>query len=531
MDLKTQALVSSNSQTVKVTDLFDISNSYKYIILNVYGTSSGSASGLLYANNKVVPYVKQYPNTLSKSIVFEYKSGEYVSSVYGKLTDVKFKTSAVTNTLNVITLGTVSSMDPSFYSDSTIGNIPILTSTILATEYSSALLTSNDVRETTVKNLIEVAKSYVGLNWDVKSPWTLIESMAAKIGTSLPISSTGHTYDAISNGKWVLEYDGNKPKGDWKTMLDPGDIVMLSSPDRITDAVAVVTGGKNETALVIDTAINSKNLTQNIVKILPEHLLSSEDVYDKTDQYHVFIYSLKNSNYTTYTPTTNTPTNTNYVTPTTPYTISGKSTDAYVTPIDDLTFGINQIFKVVIPNMFKPVSKSGIITTANNYQALSQSIIGLPSWAKYDPYTGSLTGKAPSTPTQVHLSVVGKLGSQTYTDFLDINVKKNLTVDVQDTIWKAGYNNSIKLNSGLTSPYFMSTNSKLNLSWLHINDSTGEIYGIPPASQIGQSFDVTVYQKASAQSVQSYTDSFTLSISNPINLVGSPLNSEYYNVV
>lgn len=530
MDIKSQSIVSSKSQTLKVTDIFDITKSYKYIVLNVYG-STNSSNGILYANNKVVPYVKQYPNTSSKSIIFELKNGVYVSDGYGKLTDVKFKTSAVSNALNVITLGTVSSIDPSYYSDSTISNIPTLTTKILGTEYSSAILTSSTIVDTNIKNLIDVAKSYVGLNWDVKSPWMLIESMVAKIGTSLPISSTGHTYDAISNGKWVLEYNGNKPIGDWKTMLDPGDIIMMTSPDRLTDTVAVVTGGKNESALVIDTATNSKNLTNGIVKILPEHLLSTEDVYEKTDQYHVFIYSLKNSDYVSSSVSTPISTTTNYVTPNTPYTITGTYTNAYVTPVDDLTLGINQIFKVTIPNIFKTVSKTGEITNSNNYQPLSQSIINLPKWAKYDPYTGVLSGKAPNAPTQVHLSVVGKIGSQTYTDFLDINVLKNLTVDVKDTIWKAGYNNTIQLNSGLNSPYYMSTNSKLNLSWLHLNELTGSLTGIPPASQIGQSFDVTVYQKASAQSVQSYVDSFTLSISNPINLVGSPLNSEYYNVM
>lgn len=528
MDLKTQAVVSSKSQTIKIVDLFDLTRSNKYIVLNVYGSASGATSGLLYANNKVVSYTNLYSNVLSKTIIFESINGEYVSSTYGKLTDVKFKTSASLNSLNVITLATVSSIDPSYYSDNVIGNISLLTNKITPTEYSAAILTSNGVKETTIQNLIDVAKSYVGLNWDVQKPWMLIETMAAKIGTSLPISSVGHTSDAISNGNWFLEYDGNKPFGDWKQMLDPGDIVMMTSPDRMTDTVAVVTGGKNETALVIDTAVNSKNLTKNIVKILPEHLLSSEDVYGKTDQYHVFIYSLKNSTYTPPTPTNILNTSTSYNTPSTPYVISGSYTDAYVNPINDLTFGINQTFKVTLPKIFEPVSKTGTLNTANGYQSISQAVINLPKWAKYDPYTGALTGKTPSTPTQVHLSVVGTLGKQTYTDFLDIIVSKNLTVNISDTIWTAGYNHTLQVNTGLKAPYFMSYNGKSNLSWLHINETTGEISGTPPLSQTGQSFDVTVYQKASAQSPQSYTDSFTLSISNPINLVGSPLNVDYY---
>jgi hypothetical protein len=529
MDLKTQALVSNKSQTIKVIDLFDLTNTNKYIVLNVYGYASGSTSGILYASNKVVPYAKLYSNVLSKTIIFELTNGEYVNSVHGKLTDVKFKTSATTNALNVITMGTVSSIDPSYYSDNVIGNIQTLVNKILPTEYSAAILTSPTVLETSVKNLIDVAKSYVGLSWDVQKPWALIETMAAKIGTSLPIASIGHTNDAISNGNWVLEYNGNKPFGDWKQMLDPGDIVMMTSPDRLTDTVAVVTGGKNETALVIDTAVNSKNLTKNIVKILPEHLLSSEDVYSKTDQYHVFIYTLKNSAYTSPTNTSTViNTTSNYNTPSTPYKISGSYTDAYVTPVNDLTFGINQVFKVVLPKIFTPVSKTGSITTGNSYQSISQAVINLPSWAKYDPYTGALTGKTPGAPTQAHLSVVGTLGNQKYTDFLDINVTKNLTVNISDTIWTAGYNHTLQVNTGLKTPYFMSYNGKSNLTWLHINKTTGEISGIPPLSQIGQSFDVTVYQKASAQSAQSYTDSFTLSISNPINLVGSPLNVDYY---
>jgi hypothetical protein len=526
MDLKTQSLVSSKSQTIKVVDLFDLSNATKYIVLNVYGSQSGAPSGTLLANNKAVPYTKFYPNTLSKTIIFESKNGVYTNSKHGDLSKITFKTSGTTGALNVITAATVNAIDPSYYSDNVISSINLLTNKITPVEYSSAIFTGS-VYDTSVNNLISVAKSYVGKTWDVRQPWDLVQSMAAQIGTSLPISSIGHSYDAISNGNWQLKYNGNKPFGDWKTLLNPGDVIMMTSPDLLTDTVAVVTSGSNENAKVVNVAVNSTNKTGNIVKILPEHLLSSEDVYDLATPADVFIYSLKvptsSSSIVVSKPaipnTIKPPIPTGVVsTPNTPYTVTEKYTQIAVTPKPDLTFGLNETFSVQLTNIFTPQSK---------YQTITQSISGLPSWAKYNPSTKLLTGKTPNTETTAHLSIKGAIGSAIATDFMDIIVSRNKLVDVQDTIWKAGYNNSISINKGVNEPYYFTSNSKLNLSWLHIDQKLGTMYGIPPLPQIGQSIDITVYQQASPRAPQDHVDSFYINIEQPINLIGSPLVSSF----
>jgi hypothetical protein len=518
MDIKVQSTVSSKSQTIKVVDLFDISNTTKYIVLNVYGTLSSVASGTLYANNKAVAYTKFAPNTLSKTIIFESVNGVYTSSLYGDLNKITFKSSASTGALNVITMSTVSSIDPSFYSDNVIGSIGFLTNRITPIEYSSAVFTGSGTLPASIDNLINIAKSYVGKYWDVQKPWDLIESMVAQIGTSLPISSVGHTNDAVSNGKWQLEYNGNKPFGDWKSLLSPGDIIMMTSPDLLIDTVAVVTSGTKENVKVIDTAINSTNKTGNLVKILPEHLLSSEDVYDLALPSTVFVYALNVPN----TPTTTLPkqptTLVKSSTPNTPYQVQNTYTQIYVTPKPDLTFGLNESFSVQLSNIFTPQSK---------YQTITQSLSGLPTWAKYNPYTETLSGKTPSIATTAHLAIKGTIGSASATDFMDIIVNRNKLVDIQDTIWKAGFNNIISINKGVNEPYYFTSNSKLNLSWLHIDQKLGTIYGNPPLPIIGQSIDITIYQQASARDVRDHVDSFYIDIVQPINLIGSPLVSSF----
>ena len=519
MDLKIQSLASSKSQTIKVVDLFDLSNTTKYIVLNVYGSSSGATSGTLFANNKPVAFTKFSPNTLSKTIIFEQKNGVYSSPTFGDLSNVTFKSSAKAGALNVVTMSTVNAIDPSYYSDNVIGSINFLTNKITPIEYSSAIYTGSS-SATSISNLITTAKSYVGKYWDVQQPWNLIQSMAAQIGTSLPISSIGQSYDAISNGSWQLKFNGNKPFGDWKTLLDPGDIIMMSSPDLLIDTVAVVTSGKNEKAMVIDTAINSSNKTGNLVKILPEHLLSSEDVYDLATPSNVFIYSLKNATAPASTVTTKPSTNvvSTPSTPNTPYSVSNTYTQIYVTPKPDLKFGLNETFSVQLSDVFTPQSK---------YQTITQSISGLPTWAKYNPNTKMLTGKTPNMDTTAHLSLKGTIGSAVATDFMDIIVSRNQLVDIQDTIWKAGYNNNISINKGVNEPYYFTSTSKLNLSWLHIDQTKGSMYGIPPLSIAGQSIDITVYQQANARDLPDHVDSFYISVAQPINLVGSPLVSSF----
>lgn len=489
--IKNYGMVVNTTKEIKITDIFDISKSTeKYLIINACNQESTSYGYFTYNGIKIKP--STFPNTITgSSIMYTYNNGAYYNSKYGYLNNLKFQTSAVQNNLSVLTMGVSNTFNASYATS--LDWINVYLHSLDLVEYSASITTQPDYINNT-KNIVDIAKSFVGKTWSIDNYWSLMDTIATINKTSLPLCSINPNANMVGNGDWILKYDGNNPRGDWKNLINVGDIIFLNSSDYSSGAAICVSGsGKN--AMVIDNVIGKNNvIDNNTITIMDSHLLSTEDVYRYASSDMVYIFSLKN-----FKPVTNVVTNTPVYpseTSNTPYVYNGIS----VKPVDDLKYGINQLVSYKLTNIFSMPNK-----------VVKMTIENLPSWLTYDGY--SLKGLTPKIESDTKLRITGEYDGKFVYDYMNIVVDKSISNDISSVTWVAGKNNTLSLlKSNYDKFYVVSSDNGYGLSFLNINQKTGELYGTPTNNMIGMSLHLTAYQQKVVYDPKHDIDFFTIDI-------------------
>lgn len=497
------AAVISNGSNISINSLFDVTPTTKYLYLNTYGSNRvvstvTPSSGVLLANNKAVSSTSFWGYTAT-TILFELKNNQYVSNKYGKLSDIVFQP-AKSNYLNLISLATADTVDPGLLFN--MADPGEIVTELSINQYSASILTLPGAIEKTptVSNIISTANSFIGKTWSISGGWSLINTISTMCGTSLPISSISNYNQFQGNDNWTVKYDGLTTKGDWKSMIAPGDVVFLSSDYMRQSTAAICVAGKGINAMVVDNVTTANNiLNSRDLTIAPAHLLSTEDVYDYTPNSRAFILTLKNQ----VVPVAPAPINNKYI-------IRG-AYDMTVNPVDDIKLGCNEAFTLTLKNVFK---------YGNPNTAISTTVTGLPSWVKYNPSTGLLYGTSPKIASNIEISYNFKVGTFTGSDKMKIIVDPTQLVDIKDTAWTVGTVNSLSINKQCTDTYYYTVKTPDDMSWLQIDQVNGILFGTPPSINLGHKYSITICQQHDAQSYASHVDNFTLSIINPITLTG-----------
>jgi hypothetical protein len=487
-------MVVNTSKEIKITDIFDFSKSTeKYLIINACNQESPSYGYFTYGGNKVTP--TNFPNTITgSSIMYTYNNGTYYNAKYGYLNNLKFQTSSMKNNLSVLTVGVSNTFNVSYANSLDWMNVYL--HSLDLTEYSASIATQPDYINNT-KNIVDIAKSFVGKTWSMDNYWSLMDTIATINKTSLPLCSINPNANMVGNGDWMLKYNGNKPVGDWHNLINVGDIVFLNSSNYSSGAAICVSGsGKN--AMVISNVVGKYNvIDNNTITIMDSHLLSTEDVYKYASSDMVYIFSLK-----TYKSTVNTVTPpvtkvALYPTDTvnTVYQVNGVT----VNPPEDLKFGINQLVSYKLTNIFSLPNT-----------AIKMTMVNLPSWLKYDGY--SLTGKAPLVPSDNKVTIKGEYNGNVVYDYMNIVVNKSVSLDIVEVPWVAGKNNTLSLLKYNYDKFYITDDDNLGLVWLRIDQKTGTLSGIPPVKLLGQSINVTAYQQKVSYEQKHDIDSFIIDI-------------------
>jgi len=487
-------MVVNTSKEIKITDIFDFSKSTeKYLIINVCNQESMNYGYFTYNGTKITP--TNFPNTITgSSIMYEYKNGVYYNSKYGYLNNLKFKTSDITNNLSVLTVGVSNTFNASYATS--LDWMNIFLKSLDLTEYSASIVNQPDYINNT-KNMVDIAKSFVGKTWSIDNYWSLIDTIATINKTSLPLMSITPNVKMAGNGDWTLKYDGNHPKGDWHNLITVGDVIFLNSSNYSSGA-AICVSGSGKDAMVIDNVIGKNNVIgSNILTIMDSHLLSTEDVYKYASSDMVYIFSLKN--FKPVSNTVNIPVSNNVVYPSdslnTPYKFNGIS----VNPPPDLTYGINQLVSYKLTNIFSMPNK-----------AVTMTIENLPSWLTYDGY--SLKGLTPSLSSDTKLSIKGEYDGVAVYDYMHVLVDNTISNDIAEVSWVYGQNNTLSLLKHNYDKFFITDDDKLGLVWLRIDQNTGILSGVPPVKLLGQSIHLSVYQQKVGYEPHHDIDSFIIDI-------------------
>jgi predicted outer membrane repeat protein len=497
INVKNYGMVINAVKDIKITDIFDFSKSAeKYLIINACNQESNIYGYFTYNNGtKITP--SPFPNNIkSSSIVYTYSNGAYYNSTYGYLTNLKFHTSDAKNNLSVLTVGVSNTFNPSY--SMSLDFVSTYLNSLNLTQYSASIATQPDYINNS-KNIVDVAKSFVGKTWSIDNYWSLMDTIATINKTSLPLMSINYNAKMVGNGDWVLKYDGNNPRGDWKNLINVGDIVFLHN-DSGYGGGAICVSGSGKNAMVIDNAVGKNNIIDNnTIKILEPHLLSTVDVYKFASSDMVYIFSLKKSVVVPTTAVVNTsvPNPVLYPSDTSnsQYTVNGIK----VNPPPDLKYGINQLVLYKLTNIFSMPNK-----------AVKMTIENLPSWLKYDGY--SLKGLTPNVNSDTQLIIKGEYNGKTVYDYMKLVVDKTVSNDISSVTWVVGKNNTLSLLKSNYDKFYITDDNKVGLTWLRIDQNTGTLSGIPPDKLVGQSLHLTAYQQGAVYEPKHDIDSFTIDI-------------------
>jgi len=97
--------------------------------------------------------------------------------------------------------------------------------------------------QATPASIAAAAQSYVGDVWNMNGCWVLASDIAAKAGTSLPATSPLVGITGISNGEWIVAYDGTlTPNANWANSVTTGEMVSFITASGTGHITTVVSG-------------------------------------------------------------------------------------------------------------------------------------------------------------------------------------------------------------------------------------------------------------------------------------------------
>lgn len=146
----------------------------------------------------------------------------------------------------------------------------------------------------TPAEIAALAKSFIGKVWNNEGCWLLTSNISAAAGASLPVASakTG-AVDLVGNTQWQVVFNGAQQSGDWRALLQLGDIVEMGFLGG-TAHIATVTSGEGHTALWVDNSGESAH-TASPADIIIQGEHSVEDATYKAIDKTVVIYRLSSS--------------------------------------------------------------------------------------------------------------------------------------------------------------------------------------------------------------------------------------------
>ncbi len=257
------ALLSSGNQTYSLASLISIDaglpapatlairaydrDVYSGVQSYDYGHFSSPQGGQISAGTQYRP----------TTLYFDYVNGNYVERDTGESLNVFQFTSSDQNYRSVyLSLFAINSAGARF-NDAWIdpawqhyGDLGVVT----RTDYVDP--TPNSA---TPQEIAALAKSFIGKVWNSEGCWLLTSNIATAAGASLPVDSAVlDPANITGNGQWQVQFDGAKQVGDWRALLQPGDIVELGLLGGKAH-IATVTSGSGHAALWVDNSGPSAN--------------------------------------------------------------------------------------------------------------------------------------------------------------------------------------------------------------------------------------------------------------------------------
>lgn len=251
------SVIASAGQSVSIGNLFTLqaaASNPAYLILNVLDRNEytvgyqTSAMGSVVEAGKTAGFSNFTSDGYGIGIVFTYQAttGQYINSTYGTLAQATFRTGGNLGDTATITLfGTsnaglaasyaansyVLATNPSYFTNE--GSVAILTAATAATTPGTA----------TPGSITAAAMSFVGHAWNDNGCWILASDIAIKAGTTLPVTSTLVGVAGVSNGEWIVAYNGPvASNANWTASLLPGEIVSFVTASGGGHITTVVSG-------------------------------------------------------------------------------------------------------------------------------------------------------------------------------------------------------------------------------------------------------------------------------------------------
>jgi hypothetical protein len=325
------SVIATGSQTISIDSVFNLASvpagNPTYIDVTALDRSEYAYAklpqlGYFQANGVTLSEKNTYGDDYGAGIIYTYlaQTGQYFNSTYGYLSQLSYVSSAsqydntyltIVGSNNLSTLSTtyISGTSTPISQDALIlvnnaayNNTPVLGSVDVVTDGLAALPTPT---QATPSSIVGAANSFKGIVWNNNGCWTLASNIAAKAGSSLPISTSlaDGSGAAQANGEWIVVYNGglylNPTIAQAEQILLPGDILTvawsLTGPDQGGGHITTVVSGSGVNATVLDN-IQISGAKGNIIDAndvsVTTSSLNSDLTYNQAIASSIVVYRL-----------------------------------------------------------------------------------------------------------------------------------------------------------------------------------------------------------------------------------------------
>jgi hypothetical protein len=298
VSVREDAFVVSGGQTINLASMFGVTagaNDPTYLVLtgldrNEYTVTASGATGSLSGDGAVDHFASLGGDSRGAGVVFTYDpaSGRYTNATYGYLDQMTYTASTSSGDVTNLSLFASNNLSQaSIYKNSAYSMLQTddagyLGSVTVVTQPAVAAIVP---AQATPDSIAQVAMSFVAKAWNDNGCWTLVGTIAAEAGASLPVDSSFIGMPGHANGEWFVAFDGTQQTGNWQSMVKAGEIVVIGNSTgggHITTCVS----GSGSTAMLVDniTYVNSSGAIVNLandgssydVVIAAPHLASQE---------------------------------------------------------------------------------------------------------------------------------------------------------------------------------------------------------------------------------------------------------------
>jgi hypothetical protein len=228
---------------------------------NEYTAAATGATGGFSGNNNTLALSNNGGDGRGCGIVYTWQASthQYTNATYGPLSQLTYTASGSLYDLTDISLfGTgnatiaqqdasnpfvLMQADPAGY----IGTVSIVTDPNFV-----GASAANAAANATPDGVAATAMGFVGDAWNDNGCWILASTIAAEAGAALPVQSTAVGVPGVTNGEWIVLYNGPvSASSTWQSMVSTGDVICFGTPGgggHITTCVS----GTGTTAMLVD---------------------------------------------------------------------------------------------------------------------------------------------------------------------------------------------------------------------------------------------------------------------------------------